>query len=279
MNTVTFTDLKKTIKIPGDFNELSRMQVISIAGTLHLPVDEFKKKMLILQSLLKADWNVFRHWIYYYKLTPESKAMCLPLTEFALKPITLTKNLLPVLGVPFSFKKLYGPEDHLKNIVFIEFIKAERNYTRFTRTGEIKYLNELVAILYRPKKKNYNPESPDHDGDIREKYNDYNVVSRVDLVSRISLRKRLAILLYYYGCRKFIIDSPLYKEIFVKEDKKKVEEMRDNYTWETVLNSISENPRHIEEVSYIRLSNVLFSLNLKIKDNKAVISKMENRRK
>ncbi len=279
MNSVTFTDLKKTIKVSGEFNELTRRQVISIAGILHMPLDEIRKKILILKTLLKADWNPWRHWIYYYKLSAESQAMCLPLTEFALKEITLTKNLLPSLTPPFSFTKLYGPEDMLKNIVFIEFIKCERAYTRFTRTGKIQFLNELVSIIYRPKKKDYNPESPNYDGDIRERYNDYNVSLRAKAVARISIRKRLAVLLFYYGCRKNIIDSPLYKEIFTKQDAKKVDQMKDNYTWETVLNTIAENPMHIEEVSYIRLSTVLFSLNQKIKSNMETMSKFPNLKK
>jgi hypothetical protein len=268
MTTINFTAEKKTYIVPGSFNELTRHQLIKLAGIVNVNIEAGKKKLHVLMALLNVGRNPFTTFLFRFRIKAPHVVDMFPAAEWALKDPDLTKQLIPSIRIPYSFKKLYGPADHMKNLVFIEFIKAENNYNKFRKTGKIENLDNLVAILYRPKKENYEPTSPNHDGDIRERYNDYTFELRAKQIRRLDIRIKLAIMMHFYGSRQFIIGRKQFSHVFTSETKGKVEKSEGKYTWENVLTDLAEHVQYIDDVAYTHLYTVLILINDKIHKNK-----------
>jgi hypothetical protein len=270
MNSVTLTDLNnKKLLCPGSFNELSRTQLLTIIELLYATGDETRKRFRMLRELFNYGRSTKTSWILRWKMSPEAYVEMFPLTDFIFKESDLTKNLLPSVRVPFSFKKLSGPDDRLNNIVFIEFIKCERFYNKFQKTREVKHLDKLIAVLYRAKKKSYDPLK---DGDIREKYIDENkfIDHQAKLISRLPIRVRLSILHYYHGCRNYIFNYPAYKQVFKKVEKivdvNQRANIKEDYSWEKALMNMAATVKDTEDIAQTRLTTVLYYLNEKIEN-------------
>src|SRR5690606_361304 len=98
-----------------------------------------------------------------------------------------------MLNLPFVDNKIpnfthngityHGPEAALLNISFNEFLEAIGSYNSFQKTQEIQYLNELVAVMYRPKKEATKHNLlTNYDGDIRQEFYQTNVSLRAKVI-------------------------------------------------------------------------------------------------
>lgn len=114
----------------------------------------------------------------------------------------LTKQKLPWFR--YRFKKYYGPETRLFNILFDEFLEADQHFLAFTRTHDDNDLNKLVATLYRPADKRVKPGNINYTGDRRETFNDNLVEYRAKKLRRVPVETKLIILFFYQGCREFL---------------------------------------------------------------------------
>jgi len=120
----------------------------------------------------------------------------------------LSKNLLPKIQFGVLKKKLwYGPTDNLTNLIFCEWIHSENEFARFIKSGNENYLNRLVAVLYREKS-----FTNEYNGDVRKKFNDFLIDKNAGIAKRIPLSKRIAILLFYSGCRQALIK--IFPDVF-----------------------------------------------------------------
>jgi hypothetical protein len=125
---------------------------------------------------------------------------------------TLYKSIIPPFKVGLS--RWYGPSDALANITFKEFIHTETNYFKYCETNNLQYLDKLIATLYRPKKhfnflaRYFNT----YNADPRARFNDNLLTSRAKKIDTLDNNIKLAILYFYQGCRKFIINY--FPEIF-----------------------------------------------------------------
>ena len=111
----------------------------------------------------------------------------------------LSVNKIPVIRV--GLRKYYGPEDKLFNLTFNEYQSAENYYLAFNKLREVKYLDMLVATLYRPRIKNLRGElrKPSFNGDIREPFNDYLTQRRVKKVSRLNIAYKWVVFQFFSG--------------------------------------------------------------------------------
>jgi hypothetical protein len=178
--------------------------------------------MDILYSTQKADsavLQIFRiltgmsHFTFFSTKVVDMEDY-LYLCEFLLQKNTLTKNLIRI------HEGFAGPADDFRNITGLEFVYSEDFYFRAfakeedsdSRTINVEMLNQLVAVLYRPIKRDYNTEI-DPDGDIRSAFNENICYYHACGVIRYwPLQTKLAIFTWYEGCRqKMIEDNP---EIF-----------------------------------------------------------------
>lgn len=144
--------------------------------------------------------------------------------DFFFTSLELKKNLLPVItpyrGVKaLTGEKYYGPLN-FDNLVALEYSFADVYYVRFKKNPKnIKHLDTLIAILYRARKPNYNPDSPDTDGDPRERFNRITVDKRVELFAKLPVNVKYAILIWYESCRSQLPKK--YPHVFTKETREK----------------------------------------------------------
>lgn len=107
----------------------------------------------------------------------------------------------------------YGPINGFAQLSLSEFLDADeayRNYLKATNDvtlSEVEMLIQLVAILYREQKENYNPKSPDTNGDCREKYNDLTVQYRIEDISKIDTSILLSIFIWFESAKNIITEK------------------------------------------------------------------------
>lgn len=116
----------------------------------------------------------------------------MPFTNFVFETAPPPNNRFPKLKL--RKKKCFAPADDLSNIGFGEWCFAYQFYTYFIKTGEIEFLNRLIATLYRPTDPEQTPNSPDFKGDIRLPFNENLIESQAKAVADVSERIKTAIL-------------------------------------------------------------------------------------
>jgi hypothetical protein len=244
------------------------VQLKEIAGILHAEIPLPEARVRLLLSLLNVRRSLRLQWLFLFSISDESRYDMELLTDWILEGVNgLTRQLLPILRI--GLKKLYGPADELANLSFVEFIKAESAYIAYAKTRDPEALDLLVAILYRAKRKDYDPTSPDFDGDIREKYNDHLLAGRVKLVSRLPLATRQAIFLFYDGCRSLILKQ--YSNVFRKPKDGDAK----GRGWGHVLRSLAGSVNEYERTAFQPLGTVLTDLDMAIQESDEMLEKIE----
>lgn len=204
---------------------------------------------------------------------------------------------------------LYGPTDEMSRQCFMEFIKAETYYWGWKKSlvrdmgdypdkpgndglrgsGDAggnpdavseadEYLDKLIATLYRPMKREINWN--DFDGDLRQLYNDTTIEQRVPWVAGLPLKKKMAIVLFYEGCRKQIVENPAFVEVFKRENKHAMQSRandsaRSGGTWIDALSSLAGQPIHLEQMAMMDRDTALWSLNKQIEQALKMEAQME----
>jgi hypothetical protein len=196
---------KKIFVLPDNWNELTGKQLIAISKILnHKNIKPEAAELQILKVLLQKSSFGFGF------LKTDIKARLLPYIQWIAETETpLTENLLPSYRKNIFSKKLFGAANEFNNLKMIEFHYTEVAYQFFINSNEEDYLNDLVAVLYRTKKENYN-SNRDSDGDIRIEFKDAEIAYHKKIVSKWSMAVKHAILMWYVGCRQMLVeDYPL----------------------------------------------------------------------
>lgn len=192
MNAVWYH--KKEYVIPGEWNELTQRQLLQVQEVFNRNVDELKGRMLLFRILCKMPW-----WKFLLIRSANLLPAVMEATEFLMTRNSLTKNLIP------TYKGFAGPGDKM-NIRMIEFCYSEGLFMAYKNQKDDKYLDQLIAILYRPIRKRYNHKL-NPDGDHRMAFNpnllDYNTM----FIEDWPLPVKQSILMFYEGCRNEKIAS------------------------------------------------------------------------
>jgi hypothetical protein len=181
--------------------------------------------------------------------------------------IQLLKQLIPVITA--GKERLYGPGDRMINITAGEFAKAETRYQSYLNTGDEKYLNELIAVLYRPNKRFINLRKffQHWDGENRVDYHDFHL-ARAKAIGKIDHVTRLCILLHFEGCRNYAVNQN--PEIFEPDGS---DEPENNTGWAGIFQAISDKPTEIEQIARLNFWTLLFDLKQKAIQAKKLESK------
>jgi len=286
MQTIEFEG--RDIQYPGSWDEMSQKHLIAVSCLLlqGLQPDDFKMKLVLkwmgierrLFNYANATWYI--SGIYrlaaplalwgikkgrvksfdYSDAALLAETMSFLLTEhkhpdgrlLVERNNCLTKQLFPVLKAGAS---LYGPEDRMKNITAGEFAKAENRYQSYLNTGDEKYLNEMIAIMYRPRKRFawLAKFIQQWDGEKRVPYHDYHMARAKD-ISGIDIRVRFAILLWFEGCRNLSIEK--HPHVFSSTGG----DNEDSKGWAGIFQAISEKPTEIEQIANLNFWTLLFDL-------------------
>ncbi|WP_416440492.1 hypothetical protein ACH3O9_11380 [Leeuwenhoekiella sp. A16] len=84
---------------------------------------------------------------------------------------------------------VYGPTAALANTVFAQYLAANDSFHDYTATRQEEYLDLLVAQLYWPKGKKYDPEA---------------IESRAELMSNVDTGIKYGTYLFYAACQKWM---------------------------------------------------------------------------
>ncbi len=226
-----------TTEIPASWNELDRKMLLALASMLNEKYVEydFKIRALFILSGWKlispiANTTLYRVRLKYRKKAWVNEQQMLALCEnigFLLKKSEnkkqtvfnvaprLTKNLIP--NIRILYKKYYGPADALYNLEFGEYLTAENYFTQYLKTSDEGALDKLIATLYRRQDKDFDPEEFNYRGDRREPFNYHNIDARARKLSKIDKPLKLAIMLFYEGCRAHI--AKLFPTVFTGTGK------------------------------------------------------------
>ena len=272
MNKATING--KVYQVPGKLNELSAWQLCQVAL---LVSGQYEKNDFIVKALLVL-LQVKRRFRLLFSfiargIDSDNLSDLARLTDFLFEPNHLTKQILPVIRRRFT--KYYGPADQLGNLVFIEFIEAEKAFLEYQKTGYESHLNTLVSVLYR-KSKTGKITALNADGDLREKFNQHLVEARAAKVASWPLGQRLAIMLFFASCREMIIKQ--YPAVFPEPEENEVKASGSgpNYGWLGVLKTLAGHLSQYESTAFTPLGLVLFDLNASILESLRQKRELEN---
>lgn len=200
---------KLDLDVPRSWNDLSKKQVLKVCSLFKDPREKQSFMVSAAMDLLGLKLKSYHrtHQNNLFLFTYKGKKIVIDADqlrficnhfEFILQESNLVENKFPVIKV--RLKKFYGPEDKLYNISYDEFRTAENWFLAFSKTKDFKYLDLLVATLYRPKKKGVKINSLDYDGDIREPFNDHAIKTRSKSISKLPAGYKIAVFQFFFGC-------------------------------------------------------------------------------
>jgi hypothetical protein len=197
---------KKLYFIPSTWNELTAKQLFAITHLLHTNYTPEYKEYLLLKAMLG-----FGNLRYAF-LPNDAKYRMMPFVEWiANKEEVLTELPFNCYSKNIFSSKLFAPAKAFENLTMLEFHYTEVAYKFLIETDDEKYLNELIAVLFRHKKENYDT-AKNSDGDCRIAFNPNEIDYRVKIVKPWKLSVKQAILLWYDGCRQTLIKD--YAEVY-----------------------------------------------------------------
>jgi hypothetical protein len=213
---------KEVIHYPSSWNELSQRQLIDICDLFIQKKTENIFRAAVVLIMIGKNTLLFKSWRFYNFMKSKGRNHSMfadvldginvsifrisETLDFLYKKNELTRNLIP------KFRGLYGPSDLFGNLTFIEYSKADIRCRSYDNTHDEKYLNELIAVLYRPGKYFWNIRRHfTADSDPRQSYGD-RYISNAKRVARWPQAVRRAIYLYYKGCSEALLTR--YPHVF-----------------------------------------------------------------
>jgi hypothetical protein len=227
MHIYNIPELNKQVEYPALQEEMTgkqRILFITLAlRLLNLEIDRTEFKRLLLIDFLNIKVSS-----WYKHFTPESIKLTINdninrladqldslfeivdnsgVQEYHLD-LENIKQFLPVIKI--GRKKYYGPADALTDCTFYEYRTAVYCYKIFAETKNDADLDNLIAVLYRPKKSFFwiRKHLPSFNGIIRQsitsKTNPSFLSKRAKIISKLPIIEKEIIRLYFSGCLKYL---------------------------------------------------------------------------
>jgi hypothetical protein len=297
----------KDFVYPGSWNEMNRAQLLDIARLLQQQLSPYDLKVRLIFKWLRlnkclfhyrdATWIIngiyrlgvpFAMWgikkgrvksIDYSDVARLAETLDFLLTEEPLpdgrirveRNNALTRQMIPMIKAGV---RLYGPDDRMRNITAGEFAKAEYRYQSFLASGNVRYLNEMIAVLYRPARRFawLARLVQSWDGEHRVSYHDYHLARATD-IDKINMDVRFAILMFFEGCRNLAISG--HPHVFNSNGDGGGE---DSTGWAGIFQAISDKPTDIEQIARLNFWTLLFDLEQKAIANERQRNELENKK-
>lgn len=179
------------IEIPSKWEELDRMQFARVIEVLSFSkADKFTISVSLLALLFDSkNWDVLRNQ------TDEHLTALIPCTNFLMEEKPPLQNFFPVLNI--KKKKHLAPAADLSNLSFGEWCFVHQFYVYYCISQDKIWLDKIIAVLYRPRDKNQNPNSPKFSGDEREIFNENLIEKRTLSVAHIEAHIKLGVLAWF----------------------------------------------------------------------------------
>jgi len=264
MNQVQIDNILRSL--PSTWNEMTREQLLYVSRlfTSKLTLVEFRVKALF--GFLSIKRKTLK------RIAPEDTyALCESL-DFLNKEVTLTMNLFPVIRA--GLKKYYGPADAMVYCTFGEFTLACSALDEYQKTGEEKYLDQLVAILYRSQKLFWSIRKYFTDNqDPRSKFMNRAFKNRARKIARVDHCVKYSIYLFFNGVLNSL--PGLYPYVY----QEKNEAGNQNNSWASLIISLADgktDDKSLETIMNSNLYNVFIGLNKKAREYHDYLDKIES---
>lgn len=182
---------KKVYTAPASFNELTAKQLLQWCACIANGLTG-----LAASKRIGYYFSGVPAWTYF-SLPAATRYQIGDLFDFLFGKNTLT--VMKINSFRVGLGKYYGPGDRMKNVIAEEFIMADAHFVQYEKTKDIKYLDMLLANIYRERKKD-----KAYTGDDRCAYNSFEVLAREKKIRRLSLKMKHALLLQYQGVRNLL---------------------------------------------------------------------------
>ncbi|MCX6282397.1 MAG: hypothetical protein NTU51_10580 [Bacteroidetes bacterium] len=309
MHNLQIQDRKISIDFPSNIDELSigengqfamycRLILQYISGSIS--VDQFKALFFIELVDIKKSWR------YYFFSSEKKEVITCELLRLSQvidsffeeyekegKPVKAFQLNTVKNFIPRVCRWYYGPQDGFKDMTFCEYRSAFTWFKAYSDTNQESDLDQLIAILYRPRKKFLwiRKYLPGYNGQERvsftSKSNPELIQFRLKRIVRLPLHVKYAIFLYFSGCEDYLrsgsptidgnkIDlSIIYKQ---PKDEQQASELKDIGIL-GILYSLSESRvfGSIEETDSQMLWDVMIRLYQVVKQNKDIESRYGSR--
>jgi len=226
--------------MPTEWNELTPEQLLTLATIIDGGYSEIMVHILFLRSLTGAEvlYSVPQRYLpgivkHITWCTQESNLYVQKFPE------------IEIDGVLF-----YGTDDALCNATFDMFyLHAEPAYYNFVKTQNIEYLNLLCASLYfRAEDGIFAPEK---------------VKKNMQLFAKVPREKKIAISLFFSGCKKFLHKK--FPFAFVAGKGKNATTTDDGFSSLRLLDAISAGIANNENTKKANLYEVLVRIEKSMK--------------
>lgn len=267
----------KDYSIPSLWDELSARQVRQIAWLSSLKKDgiALSKLFFYILTLSLPFWKRLRLQYYFlFQASIDERGDFLLFVESFRENRRFTTQKLPKVWVRTVLNQiaLYGPDSALSNATFYEFIQAEKYFLNYIQTkapsDKQQWLDRLIATIYRQRRRGYNPAL---DQDPRIPLNDIGTRYRLSLVSRIDLKTKLAILMYFDGCRQHIIDR--FPLVFPKPKQASTplsltkQAAHPSQAWLTLISEMAGGMTQYDAIGNTNIYTALTDISYRIKKN------------
>jgi len=243
----------KTIhrNMPSSWNELSREQLVTIAGLLHSDKNIYEFRIEALKCLLRLRWmHIF--------LLRERLVDIYPFIKFLEEENNLTENKIDTIKA--NGVTLYAPIGNFETLTADEWTDADNAYMDYSQSKDPTALDRMVAILFRERQKDVEPGSEYWNGDYRMPYNEHQVKLRMRYIERIDPHIKLAVLIWYQGCRHE------WEEVFERVFKGSKGDI-ENFGWQETIQKISGSTfGNLKETERTPMYKLMLNMEITLKD-------------
>jgi len=263
MNIVEIDLIRRSL--PSEWNELSRKQLLCVSRLFSAKFTLVEFRVRALFEFLSIKGKTFK------RIAPEDAFTLCESLDFLNKEVTLTRNLLPVIKA--GLRKYIGPADAMVYCTFGEFTLACSALDEYQKTGEVKHLDQLVVILYRPQKFFWSIRKYFTDNqDPRAKFMNRTLKKRAGKLGKLDHCLKYSIYLFFNG----VLNSLPILYPYVYKQKGETED-QDN-GWASLIISLADgktDDKSLETIMNSNLYNVFIGLNKKAKEYHEYVSKIE----
>jgi hypothetical protein len=206
VNEIYFDGVKK--EAPARWVELTEEQLLVWVKICAKTIEPAQALMFVSSVFYSIRRELF------FKLNVAQQIQLADTLKFLLEN-DLHAWLIPDIKVGL-LKKLSGPSDHLSSSTIAEFRSSESYYHAYHAQKDERYLDQLIATLYRPTSILSYYRYKNNGKDERKLFSEVDVIRQAPKMSQLDKDLRAAILFNYEGCRSFIVKR--YPTIFVKGD-------------------------------------------------------------
>ena len=256
----------KIYSTPSNWNELTRKQVLFVSRLFQGQLSMVDFKLRALFDFLSVRQKVIK------RIHPEDAYFLCETLDFLFNEVTLTRNLLPIIRS--GRRKFVGPSDAIMNCTFGEFTMANSLLDGFAKTKEQRYLDEMVSVLYRPRKRFWFIRKGFTDNqDPRQAFASRSLKPRCKRMAELDYSIKYSVFLFFSGVLNSL--PALYPYVY---EQKGDAGSADN-GWASLIISLADgktDDKSLETVMNSNLYNVLIGLNKKAKEYHEYISKIES---